>query len=156
MPRRRTEDAVHVIMTDHLISRRTPFRDVHQPLAERDQSYRGPLVIYYPERLPEKERELYVGVDSITGSADRRRGISLLEHAAQSGLPAKAMAVLGEGYLAEGSVQAAIGMFRQAAAKDPSLGKVHYNLGRALEAAGEMQEARSEYEHSIRLGVPLP
>jgi tetratricopeptide (TPR) repeat protein len=155
MPRRRTEDAVHVIMTDHLISRRPLFRDVHKPLAERDEKYRGPVAIYYPERLSEKERDLYVGVASITGSADRRRGISLLERAVESGIPAKAMAVLGEGYLAEGSLQAAIGMFRQAAAKDPSLGKVHYNLGRALEAAGEKQEARSEYEHSIRLGVPL-
>jgi predicted CXXCH cytochrome family protein len=156
MPRRRTEDAVHVVMTDHLISRSPPVHDVDKLLAERNESYRGPLVVYYPEDLADKERALYLGVASITGSADRRGGISLLEHTVQSGIPAKAMAVLGEGYLAEGSVQQAIDAFSQAAAKDPSLAKARYHLGQALEAAGRMQEARSEYEAAIRTAVRFP
>ena len=90
-------------MTDHLISRTPPVHDVNKPLKERSESYRGPLVVYYPEDLADKDRAVYLGVASITSSADRRAGISLLEHAVPSGIPAKAMAVLGEGYLAEGS-----------------------------------------------------
>ena len=156
MPRRRTEDAVHVVMTDHLISRTPPIHDVDKTLAERNESYRGPLVVYYPEDLSDKDRAVYMGVASITGSTDRPAGISLLEHAAPSGIPAKAMAVLGEGYLAEGSVQQALDAFSRAAAKDPSLVKARYHLGQALEAAGRTQEARAEYEKAIRIVTRFP
>ncbi len=153
MPARRTEDAVHVTMTDHLIARRPRVRDTRKPLVERTAVYRGPVEIYYPETLPEKERDLYVGVASITDSADRQRGIALLEGLAASEIPAKAMAVLGEGYLAAGLARQAAGMFRAAAAKDPSLRKAHYNLGQALEAAGEISQARAAYEQALRTGA---
>jgi predicted CXXCH cytochrome family protein len=156
MPRRRTEDAVHVVMTDHLISRNRPVQDVNKPLAERNESYRGPLVVYYPEDLADKDRAVYLGVASITSSTYRRDGISLLEHAVQRGIPAKAMAVLGEGYLADGSVQQAIDALSQAVAKDPSLRKARYHLGQALEAAGRMHEARSEYVTAIRTAAQFP
>jgi Tfp pilus assembly protein PilF len=156
MPRRRAEDAVHVIMTDHLITRKPPARDASRPLQERTENYRGPLALYYPERLPPAERDLYIGAASITGSADRRHGIELLEKAVQSGAPAKAVAVLGEGYLAEGSPQRAVEMFRQAVSKDPSLAQARYNLGLALEAEGKLTESRREFEQAIRMKVPFP
>jgi predicted CXXCH cytochrome family protein len=156
MPRRRTEDAVHVVMTDHLIARYPPDQDANKPLAERTDSYRGPLVVYYPEDLAERDRAVYLGVASITSSADRRAGISLLEHTVPSSVPAKAMAVLGEGYLAEGSVQKAIDTLSQATAKNPSLVKARYHLGQALEAAGRTREARSEYETAIRTAARFP
>src|SRR6185503_15471420 len=79
MPRRRTEDAVHVIMTDHRITRKPVVRVPAKPMAERDANYRGPLVIYYPENLPEQERDVYLGAALITASADRQAGIALLE-----------------------------------------------------------------------------
>ena len=47
---------------------------------------------------------MYLGVALIDGSADRRAGIALLEkHASSRAIPAKAMAVLAEGYFSEGS-----------------------------------------------------
>ena len=156
MPRRRTEDAVHIVMTDHLISRSPPAHDVNKQLAERNETYRGPLVVYYPEDLAGRDRAIYLGVASISSSTDRRAGISLLQHVVQTDIPAKAMAVLGEGYLAEGSVQQAIEAFSHATAKDPSLVKARYHLGQALEAAGRMQEARSEYETAIRTAARFP
>jgi predicted CXXCH cytochrome family protein len=155
MPRRRTMDAVHVVMTDHLIQRRA-LGDLTKPLAERTERYRGPLVVYYPELAPQGERDLYLGVALITGSADRRRGIELLERATQSVAPAKAIAVLGEGYLADGSTDRAIEMFRRAAAQDSSLANARYNLARALETATQMAESRSEYEQAIRLRPLFP
>ena len=52
MPKRRAEDAVHTVMTDHYIQRRKPAGD---PLASRKESetfehgeYRGEVVSYYP------------------------------------------------------------------------------------------------------------
>jgi predicted CXXCH cytochrome family protein len=156
MPRRRTEDAVHIVMTDHLIARKPPLRHIRRPIAEHAESYRGPLNVYYPESLPQDEREVYLGVAMITGSADRPGGIGLLEKHLQAGISATAMAVLGEGYLSEGSIQKSIEVFRRAAGEDPSLAKARYNLGQALEAAGRTQEARSEYQQAIRMRVRFP
>jgi hypothetical protein len=55
MPKRRTDDVVHVVMTDHYIQRRKPARDLLAPLAEKietdDNSYRGPVDLYYPRTL---------------------------------------------------------------------------------------------------------
>ena len=56
MPKRRTEDVVHVAATDHYIQRRKPAGDLLAERAERQETganaYRGPVVLYYPETLP--------------------------------------------------------------------------------------------------------
>src|SRR5207249_1341645 len=57
---------------------------------------------------------------------------------------------------AEESPEKAAEMFRRAAAQDPSLAQVRYNLGLALEAAGKWQEARAELEQALRMRVPFP
>src|SRR5258708_4089223 len=50
MPKRRTDDVVHVVMTDHYIQRRKPAGDLLAPIAERretdDTGYRGEVVLY--------------------------------------------------------------------------------------------------------------
>ncbi len=52
MPKRRTEDVVHVVMTDHLIQRRPPSRNLLAELPERHpteaEEYHGAVVPYYP------------------------------------------------------------------------------------------------------------
>ena len=54
MPKRRTDDVVHVVMTDHFIRKTQPKRDLLAPIAETDGTS-GPLTnvaLYYPERKP--------------------------------------------------------------------------------------------------------
>src|SRR5262249_53352853 len=45
MPKRRTDDVIHVVMTDHFIQRRPPSRDLLAPLteshAENEETYKG-------------------------------------------------------------------------------------------------------------------
>src|SRR5437870_4941315 len=68
MPKRRTDDAVHVVMTDHYIQRRQPPRDLLAPISERreteENSYRGEVVLYYPRTLGNEpdnpDRDLYL------------------------------------------------------------------------------------------------
>jgi predicted CXXCH cytochrome family protein len=63
MPKRRTDDVVHVVMTDHYIQRSKPARDLLAPLKERHETeetvYAGPVALYYPAQLPSPESELY-------------------------------------------------------------------------------------------------
>jgi tetratricopeptide (TPR) repeat protein len=148
MPKRRTEDAVHVVMTDHLVQRQPP-PDLRRPLPERSAVYRGPLAVYLPNSLAAAERDAYLGVALVSGGADRQHGIALLEQASASGdLHPKALAVLGEGYLAEGKADEAIRVFRRALLGQPQLVKARYNLGQALEASGRVPDARAAFEKS--------
>jgi predicted CXXCH cytochrome family protein len=59
MPKRRTDDAVHVVMTDHFIRSRQPAGDLlAEKPEEREPSvapYRGEVVPYYPARLAATE-----------------------------------------------------------------------------------------------------
>ncbi len=63
MPKRRTQDVVHAVMTDHLIQRRPPAGNPLAPIAEhRDidgNAYRGDVVPYYPTLEPEPVKTLF-------------------------------------------------------------------------------------------------
>ena len=155
MPRRRTQDAVHVIMTDHLIQSGPASGDLTKPLTESARTYRGPLAVYYPQ-LSSRERDLYLGVAMITGGLERPGGIAMLERGLDAHSPAKAFAVLGEGYLAQGDPHAAVRAFRQAVERSPDAAKIHYNLAQALEAAGDMTGSRSEYERALHIQSVFP
>ncbi len=52
MPKRRTEDVVHVVITDHLIQRRPPNRNLLAELTElhipESEEYHGEVIPYYP------------------------------------------------------------------------------------------------------------
>src|SRR5438105_2837443 len=102
MPKRRTEDVVHVVMTDHLIRRRGPDRDLRAPLQEKETAYRGDLVFYGPPQLSGRDRELYMGIALAKDGADRRKGIALLEKAVAAGpAPVEVLIELADAYAAE-------------------------------------------------------
>jgi len=66
MPKRRTEDVVHALITDHFIQRKVPMRDLQAELQERHltdaEEYHGEVVPYYPSPLPKTiENSLYLG-----------------------------------------------------------------------------------------------
>ena len=156
MVRRRAEDAVHVVMTDHRIQRRPPAQDLTKMLAEESHPPVGRPSIYYPRQLSEPDRGLYLGVALIVNSHGRRQGVEILERQLKSDTPPKAIAVLGEGYLAGGNTSKAMELFRQSLAKDPAQPKVRYNLGEALAAAGRSSEARTEYQEALRFRPLFP
>jgi Tetratricopeptide repeat len=53
MPKRRTEDAVHVVMTDHFIRRQPLTGNPLAEIAERHDKLNGPVKLLYPPSLPE-------------------------------------------------------------------------------------------------------
>src|SRR6185312_10838373 len=54
MPKRRTDDVVHVVMTDHLIQRRPPpgnlLADKAEAVENNETAYHGEVVPYYPAK----------------------------------------------------------------------------------------------------------
>src|SRR5258708_3902125 len=83
MPKRRTEDVVHVVATDHYIQRRKPAGDLRAEIAERHETdstaYRGPVMLYYPEALPHTpENDLYTAIAQVNQRSNLSDGIKQL------------------------------------------------------------------------------
>jgi predicted CXXCH cytochrome family protein len=155
MPKRRTEDAIHVVMTDHRIARKPPRAGVAAPQAETQRSFPGRLFVYYPE-LSERDRDQYLGVALVTGNRDRRAGIAMLERSMNASSNGKVLAVLAEGRLAEGDAAGAIRDFERARERGVHTARLHYNLAQAYEAAGRFAEAAREYDEALRLQPAFP
>ncbi len=85
MPKRRTDDVVHAVMTDHYIQRRKPARDLLAEKPEQRQTeataYRGNVRLYYPPSLPKAEDELYVAIAQVTQNSNLNEGIAKLSAA---------------------------------------------------------------------------
>lgn len=98
MPKRRTEDAVHVVMTDHFIQRVRPARDLLEPLPEvvDPPAPRGAkLAIYYPADPPKTARtELYLAVARVTETTAPQTALQQLRAMLERLKPAE-----GEPYL---------------------------------------------------------
>jgi tetratricopeptide (TPR) repeat protein len=151
MPKRRTQDAVRVVMTDHRIPRRKPSGALLAPLSEKDETYRGNIVLYYPQSLPELEREMYLGIAHIAHNSNRALGVAMLERVAGRGrvTEPKIWALLGDGYMADGKFTDAARAYRAAIDLDSGIEKTRYNYGQALERTGDISGAQREYEHLI-------
>ena len=122
MPKRRTGDVVHAVMTDHYIQRTKPAGDLLADIPELRQTeanaYRGPVVPYYPRSLPKPEDDLYLAIAQVSQSSNLTEGLTHLSAAIKKDQPAHA-----EYYL---------------------------QWGDALRNAGKFQEALPAYEEAVR------
>jgi Flp pilus assembly protein TadD len=84
MPKRRTEDIVHMAVTDHLIVRKKPDGDLLADIAERHEdstnSYRGAVVPFYPNPLPDSSgNRYYLALAQVRDRANLEKGLPALE-----------------------------------------------------------------------------
>ncbi len=82
MPQRRTDDAVHVVMTDHYIQRVKPARDLLTPQPEVDAHSpdRNGIVLYYPPKLNAgPESELYLAAAEVKDGSNEAQAIAQLQ-----------------------------------------------------------------------------
>jgi len=139
MPKRRTDDAVHIVMTDHYIRRRQPTGD---PLAEKDVSlespatpYRGKVVPFYPAHLPATpENDLDSAVAQLRDRSNLKDGLPRLAALIEKYRPAAAgyYADLAEGYLAAGDGAQAIPYFEESVRRAPGSMPTLLRFGNAL------------------------
>jgi len=171
MPKRRTEDVVHVVMTDHRIQRWKPERDLLAPLAETPQPDGGQVRIY------PSGRSLGTAIDdvytSLAALRDRQSGglealqaaIRALEPADRSGPSERPDASLFalDPYVELGIAQLgmrkfadAAGTFERVVTAHPDLALGHANLGVAAAGLGQDERAVQHLRHAIELDRRSP
>jgi predicted CXXCH cytochrome family protein len=152
MPKRRTEDVVHVVMTDHFIQRSKPSRDLQAALAEEGtiprEPYRGEVVPYYPAQ---KADEMYVALAQVRNGSNLDAGIASLKSAIEKNPRARAELEyeLGSAYAAAGKVDEAVRWFEDAVRRRPGYGAALAKLAATLTSAGRFARAAEAGERAI-------
>jgi tetratricopeptide (TPR) repeat protein len=153
MPKRRTEDVVHAVMTDHYIQRRRPERDLLKPLEESQiedlSNYRGQVVPYYPAPFPQTPAgELYTDMAQVLHSANLTSGISRLQEDLERFKPSQPefYVALGDAYVKSHDYEKAIHWFDEALTLRPGFRPALAERGGALIAAGRLEQAAEVLE----------
>jgi predicted CXXCH cytochrome family protein len=140
MPKRRVDDAPHVIMTDHLIQRRAPANALTEFAERPAEEYRGEVVAYYPAPLAETPRnELYRAVAQVGLGNNVAVGMPELVRliAAVNPREPEFYMVLGDGWKSLGKPAEAAAAYRKALELQP-------DSTRAMRALAEVDPPHAE------------
>jgi predicted CXXCH cytochrome family protein len=145
MPKTRTDDAVHIVVTDHRIQRGPAAADLTAGKAEKHEtpatSYRGPVVPYFPAHT----EPLYDAVAQIRDGSNLAAGLprlaALIEKTptVQAGYYVDA----GEGFRAAGDLPTAIRSFETALARNPESLTILLKLGNAYSDSQQWAKAET-------------
>jgi Tfp pilus assembly protein PilF len=149
MPKRRADDAPHVIMTDHLIQRRAP-PDALAEFAERPaEEYRGEVTPYYPAPLPETPlNSMYRAVAQVGLGNNVASGLPELARLIDALKPPELefYMVLGDGWKMSGQPAEAAAAYRRALQIKPDSTRAM----RAL-AAVDPSDAEKILAHAVEI-----
>ena len=151
MPKRRTDDAVHIVMTDHLIRSREPAGDLLADKPEVRESvataYRGEVVPYYPAKPgpTAEEAELYLALAQVREWSNLKEGLPRLESLLAKYHPRQAeyYVDLAEGLSAAGHLAEAVPYAEEAVRQAPASSIVLRKLGGAQMDAGQLAKAEA-------------
>ena len=157
MPKRRTEDVVHAIMTDHLIQRHSP--PVKELLAERHEvpgnaanAYRGPVKRYLLDHEIEGPNDaLYDAAAQVIDSSNLEAGTPALAELIRAQHPNQPnfSIELGDAMRHIGNLQGAIDAYRQGLKLDPLSSRALRRLAVTLGNAGQFEEAQTVLNRAI-------
>jgi Flp pilus assembly protein TadD len=159
MPKRRTDDAVHVVMTDHFIrSRQWAGNLLADKPEERESStvaYRGEVVPYYPAKLAAtaEEASLYLALAQILERSNLKNGLPRLESLIEKYRPPRAeyYADLAEGLSAAGELAKAMPYFEEAVRRARGSAIILRKLGSAQMDSGQLSKAEVTLRRVIAL-----
>ena len=146
MPKRRTDDVIHVVMTDHRIQRVKPKRNLLAPLAEKSfwqDSYNGEVLLYYPKTLSAQKKDLYESIAQVQDKSNLKIGIQRLEKALKKYKPKESQFYyeLAEAYFENKQIKKSIHMYEEALRLNPNLSIILHRMGVALTRLGELSRA---------------
>lgn len=152
MPKRRTEDAVHVMITDHLIQRKLKPASAENH-EETQNAYSGEVELYYP---PAAAGEiLYLAGAQVKDGANLQAGVARLERAIAELKPSRPEFYfeVAAAYRKAGWYDNAVEAYRQTIARDPEFARAWHFLGESLLRAGRSGEAIAALEAAAKLAV---
>ena len=148
MPKTRTDDAVHIVITDHRIQRAPAVPDPTAAKSETNEtpatSYRGPVVPYYPSKVD----AIYEAVAQVRDGSNLQKGLPALldqPHPAEAGFYVD----LAEAYRKAGDLPQAIRAFDAALARSPDSTEILLKLGNALSEARQWPRAEATLRRAI-------
>ncbi|HMJ63145.1 MAG TPA: tetratricopeptide repeat protein, partial [Bryobacteraceae bacterium] len=158
MPKRRTEDVIHAVMTDHLIQRHAP-ADPLMRIAEREEfdanQYRGEVVSYYP---PSGVNALYLAVAQVAQRSNLTAGLARLSAEIEKQKPPQAdfYIELGQAWLGAGKTVQAVAAFERALERKPRSPVALLNLGDAFAEAGRPARAVAVLNRAVTIAPNDP
>jgi predicted CXXCH cytochrome family protein len=158
MPKRRTEDVVHVVMTDHLIQRRPPSPDLLAELAERHpteaEEYRGEVVPYYPSSVSRAGPDaLYRALAQVVMKNNLRAGVADLARvvALQQPRETEWYIQLGDAWLASGDPLKAVAAYERATKLKPQSVRGLQSLAKALRISRQAPRSAEVLRQAIQI-----
>jgi tetratricopeptide (TPR) repeat protein len=161
MPKRRTEDVVHAVITDHYIQRKLPGRDLLAELTEmhipESEEYHGEVIPYYPAQPPPtSENRQYSAVAQILLQNNLARGVEDLSQqlVKQPTLRPEFYTTLGDAWAASGELGKAASAYRQALRRDNISLVALQGLARVQQQQGEERKSAETLERALHV-APL-
>ncbi len=157
MPKRRTADVVHAVMTDHYIQRRKPQGDL---LADQPEPhgpeivYHGEVVPYYPKQLDATaENGLYLALAQVREENNIDRGIEQFAVAVKRLKPERPefYVELADAYVKRGQSANAIPLYQEAVKRRPDSLAGWIGLGNAFEQARQESSAITAFRRATEL-----
>ncbi|MCU1338415.1 MAG: Tetratricopeptide 2 repeat protein [Bryobacterales bacterium] len=158
MPKRRTDDVVHVVMTDHYIQRQKPAADLLAPIAERPETdengYHGEVKLYYPQQLPKSpENELYLAIAQVAQKSNLGEGAKQLAAAIEKHHPDRIEYYLhlGDAWTDGGQPEKGLPLYEEAVRRQPNSLLALQKLGSSLSCAGQLARATETLQRALKV-----
>jgi Tfp pilus assembly protein PilF len=153
MPKRRTEDAVHLVMTDHFIRRYQPQRDLLAPIEEKVIASTSPVIEYYPSDLtPSPKNDLYLAVAKVNDGKEAQ-GLKHLQATVTQQTPTtpEPYVALAKAYVSRGDNAEAVRWYEAALKQQPDNRPALQELGTALLATHQDARALETLKRAVAL-----
>jgi tetratricopeptide (TPR) repeat protein len=144
MWKRRTDDAVHVVMTDHYIQRYKPRRDFLAPIKEDAIPYQGEVIPYYPDSLAQiPNGDLYLALAQTEHASNLAAGIVQLQQAVENDRSSDAefYFAIGAAYSKGGQYDKAVPWYEEALLHRAAYPQALRALAATLATAGDLTGA---------------
>ncbi len=152
MWKRRTDDVVHVVMTDHYIQRFKPNRDLAGPIQEAIPEYHDQVEPYYPRLLADMPQGvLYNAVAQVAAGTNAEAGIPVLRSVLEQTKPKQAgfYFALASAYARLQKYAESIPWFEEALKQSDASSIDKRELAIALMHAGERERAVAMAQQAV-------
>jgi len=158
MPKRRTDDVVHAVITDHFIQRKISTRDLQAELQERHltdaEEYHGEVIPYYPFPLPKtSENNLYLALAQVALQNNLQKGVTDLAREMNQHPPREMefYTALGDAWKNSRNPKAAVGAFEQAIRLKPKSVTALQLLAASLKTLGNVSRSEQMLNRALHL-----